>query len=140
MVMLDRFVSSLGRLVGRQPDEDALEEERRLWVRYPCNLETISELRSEKSERVSARVRNISRGGLRLVVDREVKTGGLLSVELPAGEGQASSTVLAYVVHSTPQDGVWTLGCTFASELTDEDLRPFGAKRERAAVPDQRAW
>lgn len=140
--MLDRLVSSLGRWVGRRPDDMEADAERRLWVRYPCNLETMSEVRNGNDpERLAARVRNISRGGLSLVVDREVHPGGLLSVELPAGENVPPSTVLAYVVRSAAlSGGDWALGCTFATELSDDDLRPFGAKRERAAVPDLRTW
>ena len=32
------------------------------------------------------------------------------------------------------------VGCTFAAELSDEDLEPFGARRQRPHDPDQRGW
>jgi hypothetical protein len=49
--------------------------------------------------------------------------------------------VLACVVHVSPQGGDrWLIGCTFARELSDEDLAPFGARKVRATPPDQRDW
>ena len=46
--------------------------------------------------------------------------GSLLSVELPALENNAPSSVLACVVRAIAlPDGQWSLGCTFAAELTD---------------------
>jgi hypothetical protein len=49
--------------------------------------------------------------------------------------------VLAYVVRVAPHPaGEWSVGCNFATELSDEELRPTGAKRLKSLPCDQRAW
>jgi c-di-GMP-binding flagellar brake protein YcgR len=138
--MLARALSSWGRLLGLGRSGPASEEERRLWGRVPCDVETTCQLASDHSgQRLAARVRDLSRGGVSLTVPRSFELGTLLSVSLPASG--AGVEVLACVVrcaHHGPEN--WELGCTFAAELSDEDLRAFGARRERAAEIDQRDW
>jgi hypothetical protein len=91
--------------------------------------------------RLSAKVRDISRAGINLVVNQPIEIGKHLSVELPSLTDKCSSTVLAYVVRVSPlASGEWSLGCTFAAELTDEDLEPFGARRLKPQADDQRTW
>jgi hypothetical protein len=86
-------------------------------------------------------VRDVSRGGIHLVAERRFEPGELLSVDLPAPEGQACAVVLAYVVRVAPQHGGnWSVGCIFAIELGDEDLRLFGAEREKSPQADPRTW
>jgi hypothetical protein len=90
---------------------------------------------------LAARVQDVSRGGINLVVSRPFQGGELLSVELPGVDGQAPSTVLACVVRAEAwPGGEWSLGCTFAAELGDDDLHWFGAKRVKPAEPDLRTW
>ncbi len=118
------------------------EVERRVWVRFPVSLETTcQQAKAENQERLSAKVRNISRGGINLEVDRPFEAGTLLSVELPGPGEKSSYKALAYVIHATPQnEDAWSLGCTFARELSDEDLEIFGAERKRTDRWDQRTW
>jgi hypothetical protein len=86
-----------------------------------------------------ARVRNISRGGINLVLKRAFEPGTLLSVDLPGSA--LTIEVLACVVRCEElEEESWELGCTFAAELSDEDLQLFGARREKPALPDQRGW
>jgi len=122
----------------------AAEDERRTWARFPCSIVTTCQLANDPgAERVPAEVQNISRGGASLVVGQAFEPGILLSLELPnAVEGAASRvTVLACVVRTDARDdGKWFLGCTFAAELSDEDLQGFGARRARPARADQRGW
>jgi c-di-GMP-binding flagellar brake protein YcgR len=119
--------------------------ERRVWVRYPCNVQTAyqAEKPHPESIRLLARVQNISQGGISLLVDRPLNPGLQLSVELPDdASGQPSGTVLAYLtrVTATPA-GDYALGCTFAVELPAADLEPFGAQPVRSGVPtDKRVW
>lgn len=144
--MLERTVSLLRRLVGMKAGtaaESAAETERRMRERYPSNLEIIYRPAGDGVEiRFTGRVRNISLGGINVVVNRRFEPGELLSVELPGVEGRPMNTVLACVIHVTPQpDGEWALGCNFARELTDEDLAVFGARRQRPdTTDDQRTW
>ena len=117
--------------------------ERRVWVRYPANLQTTVQLAGHPvvETRVSARVQDISPGGANLLVDQAFESGQMLSVELPHTGEQETHTVLACIVRVVA-DGVgqWSLGCVFSRELTDEDREGFGAKRVRHAPPDQRLW
>jgi hypothetical protein len=138
--MLSRAFSSWGRLLGLSPNDSTLEEDRRLWGRLPCDVKTTCQLASDHtSERLDASVRNVSCGGIHLELARSFEPGSLLSVSLPACGVDAE--VLACVVRCMAgETGSWELGCTFASQLSDEDLQSFGARRERSAAPDQRAW
>jgi hypothetical protein len=136
------------RLVGwRAPGSDASEveagqDDRRVWVRFPSSVQTtLQPAHGGDAERLSARVRDISRGGIRLLVETAFEPGALISVELPDPSGESSYIVLAYVIHaSAADDGTWALGCTFARELSDEDLEAFGGRRKKPSRPDDRSW
>jgi hypothetical protein len=149
MTLLARAVTFCRQLTSRPQQAQIVytiaegADERRVWVRNPC--ETTARCQREGSggsaSAFSANVRNISRGGINLVVDRPFEAGAVLSVELPGADGQPPFTVLACVVHAAVlPDGEWALGCSFACELTAEDLTPFGGKRVRPVRPDQRRW
>jgi hypothetical protein len=146
--MFGRTVSFWKRLLGRDPRPAAAaavqqaEEDRRVWVRYPADLETTyTPAGPGETSRLWARVRNISLGGVSLSVDRPFEPGALLGVELPGATEQSFTNVLACVVHvSAAEAGEWILGCTFARELGEEDLRAFGARRVRHSPEDQRTW
>jgi hypothetical protein len=140
---------SWNRLVGKVPlvaakdgDQPAPDrEDRRVWVRYPCNLETTCQSTHPTIPlRLSARVKDISRGGISLFMNCRFEPGAMLSIDLPSATGQ-TSTVLAYVVRSrSNRDGEWAVGCTFAIELSTEDLEHLGAPRINGPTPDQRSW
>ncbi len=144
--MFARTLSSLGQAVGwskKTPEAGAvLETDRRVWVRYPCDVEAACQPANfPGGERLSARVRDISRGGVNLLLSCPVEIGAFLSVELPTASERATSTVLAYVVRvNRDSEGDWSVGCSFASELTDSDLEPFGARRLKSQVEDDRTW
>jgi len=144
--MFARTISSLGRAVGwpkRVAARSTTDElDRRVWIRYPCDVEAACKpADSAECQRLSSRVRNVSRGGINLIMDCSVAVGAFLSVELPAPDGEPPATVLAYVARVTPwRDGQWSVGCTFASELSDGDLEPFGAQRLKPNTDDQRSW
>lgn len=95
----------------------------RAWVRFPCQAKTsLRAVVSAASEQETAQVINISAGGLAVQASRPYESGTLLSLELGGG-GQPARTVQARVVHAVPQpNGQWLLGCTFVSELGEQDL------------------
>jgi c-di-GMP-binding flagellar brake protein YcgR len=142
--MFERTFSFWRRLVSKvQHPPAAAPQDRRLWIRYPAELETNVQLASEalQQSRFSASVRDISLGGAHLLVDRAFETGQMLSLELPQAGSEESHTVLACIVRVVPLgEGQWALGCVFSRELTDEDLEGFGAKRVRHPPSDQRTW
>ena len=141
--MFQRMADWWRRLVARPAEkEHTAELERRVWVRYPCSLETtLQPANSGQALRVNARVQNISRGGVSLNCEQHFEAGELLSVELPSQNEQWTTVVLAYIVRADSlPEGRWEYGCTFASELNEEDLTPFGALRQKADNRDQRTW
>jgi hypothetical protein len=72
------------------------------------------------------RVRNISRGGVGLLLRHCFRPGTSLSVELRAGTGAVLRTVTLRVVHATPDDDggtpCWLLGCAFDQPLSADEL------------------
>jgi c-di-GMP-binding flagellar brake protein YcgR len=145
--MFERTRTFWQRLLGRPAQGEVAtmdhdNEDRRVWARYPANLETVYKpAGAPDSTRLTAQVRNISLGGINLLGGRPFELGELLTVELPGATEQSRCNVLACVVHCAEgPDGEWSLGCTFSRELTDEDLASFGARRERPDPSDQRQW
>lgn len=142
--MIQRLLSFCRRVFGggAAPSSAPAEDERRVWVRHPSNAETVVKpVHDGISTRLSARIRNVSRGGASLTVNRHFEEGDMISIELPGGSPERTSSVLACIVHVTPAGADhWSLGCTFSEELSDEDLGTFGARRERPTTPENRAW
>src|SRR2546426_281781 len=125
---------------GRRGASPGLE--RRAWVRYPCSFEaSCHSIASAADVLWSAKVVDISAGGLRLVVSRRFEVGTVLRLEIHSGLQAAPWAFLARVIHARPQTGGdWALGCAFARELDEEDLRAFNAEKAKPAPPDCRAW
>src|SRR5262249_35652990 len=64
-----------------------------------------------------------------------------LRVEVHTGIDETPATFLARVMNATPEPGGdWALGCAFARELDEHDLRAFNAEKAKPARPDCRAW
>jgi hypothetical protein len=140
--MLKRTVSFWRRLIEPRPssaDLAVLDEERRRAVRYPARGILTYQLAGDGEQvRGLAELRNISLGGISLVIDREFSPGDLLNLELGGGDGP-SKVVLACVVHCTEAGAnQWSLGCTFARELAEEDLLPFTGQTSCDALVEQR--
>jgi hypothetical protein len=145
--MFKQTVSMLRRMVTGTPQAAegglAVAEERRVRVRYPSSAEaTLALVNGTEHPRLSGRVRNVSRGGINLVVPHHFEPGTMLGIDLPAPDGGPCSTVLACVIHaSEAPGGEWALGCTFSQELTDAELWAFGGQRQKPSAPDdQRTW
>jgi len=125
-----------------EPTADvAVEEDRRLWLRYPTDLEGNVQLAEKKdADKMLAQVRDLSAGGANVIVDRPVQPGHMLTLELPTHDGEVR-TVLACVVRTVPQgDDAWSLGCVFSRELSDGDLQACGAEKSPADDNDKRIW
>ena len=73
-----------------------------------------------------ARVRDVSAGGLCLVLRRRFEPGASLAIEMPGTDQEPGSTVFARVVRVKAEGGgAWALGCKFVSVLGDDELRPL---------------
>jgi len=98
-------------------------------VRYSCDPDNFSPdnscrpITARKSEAWSATVRDVSTGGVGIVVNRRFEAGTLLSVELQDAEQTVNRTLLVRVVRVTKGDNdSWLLGCAFTSKLSESDL------------------
>jgi len=91
--------------------------ERRRWVRYPANLGTFWQAVTGQEICYSARVQDISQGGVRLLVNQRFEPGTLLRILL-------NKAVEARLVHATPTpDNRWALGCEFTAVLTEQEVQ-----------------
>ena len=144
--MLESAASLWRRLThqprGRPTGAPIAEPDRRVWVRRHVSAETRVVPTSAPDEAsVSARIVDLSPGGVKLLIGRAFQPGDLLTLETPAQAGEASVAVLACVAHSQPEgDGEWSVGCRFSAELSAADLADLGAARARPASPDSRNW
>ncbi len=100
------------------------EGDNRCAERHRCEVQTTCQPPSAWSrDPWPATICNISTGGVSLRLGRRFEQGSGLAIELP-GEDGSTSTVLARVAHvSAAGEGSWLLGCTFISELSDEEVR-----------------
>jgi hypothetical protein len=102
--------------------------ERRTYVRLASNLAvTCRPTRSSREVGWPGRVRDISQGGVGLLLRHRFRPGTLLAVELRAASGTLLRTVRVRVVHATAvcveRMPCWLLGCAFEQPLSDHDLR-----------------
>jgi hypothetical protein len=79
---------------------------------------------SGELELCPARVRNVSRGGIGMIVHRRFGPGTAASLELPGLGGRPCRTVPVQVVHASPAGGGrWHIGCQFGERLTPEEVQ-----------------
>jgi hypothetical protein len=99
--------------------------ERRVWVRYACDLPTSCQpITCDRTASWSARVLNLSCGGLNLVGNRRFEIGTLLHVEMEHAKHPAPTTLLALVVHVRRKDkSFWSMGCAFPKPLAEEEIQ-----------------
>ncbi len=145
--MLQRFFSLCRRLVGGKPRPSPAAggdagDERRVWLRHPSVARVnMQPLADGVNGRLSARVRNVSRGGVNLAVSHRFTPGDMISIDVPGNTAEQSSTVLACVVHvSQLPNGFYSLGCAFSEMLDEDDLAGFVSKKERPSNAEQRGW
>ena len=103
--------------------------ERRAYVRLASSLSAACRPagRSSLEPGWLGTVRDISRGGVGLVMQHRFQRGTLLTVELRQPGGELVRTVQVRVAHATAiRLGVgrhcWLLGCAFEKPLTDEEF------------------
>jgi hypothetical protein len=104
-----------------------LQTERRAYVRLASDLTASCDAADRVHEAGWAgRVRDISQGGVGLVLQHRFRPGTSLAVELRKSSGELLRTIEALVVHATAilVDGnpCWLLGCAFHDPLSDEEF------------------
>src|SRR5216683_8135180 len=91
--------------------------ERRKYVRFSSDMGTRFQLTMAADHLFySGRIRNISRGGVKLLADRRLEPGTVVKV-------MVLEPVKALVAHCTPQEnGAYALGLTFNQEISLPEL------------------
>lgn len=104
-------------------------EDRRTSPRYPCSLERVrcspgTGAAPSQAFTCSGTVRDISAGGIGLVLGRRFVPGTILTVELTSANKDFSRRCPLRVAYANAleHDG-WLIGCTFLSRLTVDELQ-----------------
>lgn len=100
--------------------------ERRVWVRHPGTPGSPYYCVSEQEDIISwkARVNDISRGGISLVLRSTFAPDALIDIVFPANSEGDVRKLNARVVRSEPQDDMtWLVGCAFVKMLSEDELR-----------------
>lgn len=99
--------------------------ERRESVRYGISLETSCRLLAMvQDDPIPVRVRNISRGGISLVVHKQVESGTLLDIELLNRPNMVLSKLQVKITYSVEHpSGDWILGGAFVEKMSDSDIQ-----------------
>jgi hypothetical protein len=97
----------------------------RVYQRHPCAVPisckpTSAWTGNERSW--SAIIRDVSQGGVRLTLRRRFEPGSGLEVELPGKDGEGYSVIVRVVHVRREEDDLWTLGCKFLSDLSEEEV------------------
>jgi hypothetical protein len=97
---------------------------RRALLRQLCGPQTTGRLRAASTGgTLWARVRDVSTGGVGLLVSRPLAPGSFLAVELRAPGMRYPLVLEARVAHTNLQpDGSWLLGCILLYKLPEEML------------------
>jgi c-di-GMP-binding flagellar brake protein YcgR len=99
--------------------------ERRVFVRVPPKSASPVLSVSEQEEIITwkARVRDISVGGVCLLLNGTFKPGTMLDVVFTNPRTQQTRTLLAKVVRNETKDDVhWAVACAFLQKLSEEEL------------------
>jgi hypothetical protein len=113
----------LSRLV---PIAMGLNERRGRGVRYPCELEAYCQPAPAHpgAHAWAARARNVSEGGIALMLARRFDPGVELAIELLTTTPGRFLWLAASVVHARPMaHGGWILGCRFVRPLRADELQ-----------------
>ena len=116
-----------GTLEVAGPNRGAAGVELRVSERFECDVPASCQPPSDwkrGGQKWTARVRDVSAGGLRLILGRRFERGAGLAIELPGPDADSPSILLARVMNVRPEsNGTWALGCAFVSPLSDEELQ-----------------
>ena len=123
------------RLAGELEEDElrALRAERvrasdadcRAWMRFDCDMATqCHSVAPAAPESWSARVLDVSAGGVSLMVPRGFERGTLLRVELPRSAKSLGNDLLVRVLRSQASGAdCFILGCELAEQIADEELQ-----------------
>lgn len=110
-----------------EPEHEPEGIERRASTRYPCNLSTSCRLvASIEGDAYPARVRNISAGGISLVMSHEFESGDTVAIELRSMTRNFSRQLKVRVIYCIEHpSGDYIAGGSFVNPLTDDEVKAF---------------
>lgn len=101
-------------------------QERRVWVRHPATPETPYFSVSEEDDIISwkARIRDISQGGISLMLRSTFAPDTVVDIVFPATPDFPGRKLNAFVVRSESDDEVnWLVACKFIRSLSEGELK-----------------
>ena len=124
---------------GQAPAQGEFRVSERISCDVPASCQPPSDWK-RGGQKWLARVRDVSSGGLCLVLSRRFERGAGLAIELPGADPDSPSTLLARVMNVRAEGGgAWALGCAFVSPLSDEELQALTQTAAPDAAPDVKA-
>jgi hypothetical protein len=99
--------------------------DRRASTRYPCNLSTSCRIAAlVAGDPIPGRVRNISAGGISLVLGHPVDGGDEITVELRSNFRHFARAMLVRVAYCVEHpSGDWIVGAAFTQPMTEEEVK-----------------
>ncbi len=99
-------------------------DDRRAWVRHTCDLDSLClPPRNGTVTQWSARIRDVSRGGIQLVLNHWIVPGTVLTIQLEGDDGAPSLDLSVQVIFAMAMpEGKWALGCRFTKHLSEDEL------------------
>src|ERR1700760_1956354 len=95
----------------------------RLFERHACAMQTSCKPTGANESRWEAIIRDISRGGILLSLNRRFERGACLAIDLPGKQGELPYTALVRVARVEPEEtGTWALGCRLLGELAEDEV------------------
>ena len=130
-----QFLRQMTQPASRHP------EDRRSHPRLATEIQTVCRTVNDDEEH-KAIIRNVSRSGINLLLETPLNPGVMLRIEVPHAKKSAHIvTLLACVTNVSPKsDDLWSTGCAFSIELSDDELAIFGGEKFENAEREQRAW
>ena len=98
--------------------------DRRVWVRIHSEEHAVWIIEKANTAWLGI-IRDISAGGMALVLRQRLEPGTVLIVELETKTGRPRRA-LVHVIHSTEEKpNRWITGCGFPAPLSEQELRDF---------------
>jgi c-di-GMP-binding flagellar brake protein YcgR len=113
------------RILSPSPATVKTPADRRAHVRYSTRIDaSCCAAESDQADVWQASVREISAGGIRLLLGKQVEQNGLLSIQLLSGCERPLRLLQARVRHAKRVlGGQWMVGCEFVNKLSEQELR-----------------
>jgi PilZ domain len=116
---------------SRLEAEAQAAQNRRAWVRHVCERDATCRPSNQDSVCLyPSKVRDISRGGLKLIMNQQFEPGSLLNIQLECPDKRTTPPCLVEVIHCQEMpERRWAIGCKFTEILSEKALDEVLGKR-----------